>query len=242
MVVQSTGQVLYTQYGTLYIQSLGAVDPFTMTIINTGICIPIMLIGQYLSDIVGRVPLFIISSATQIGAYATMGALGSIPKTSQTDSTRLAATLMLTVFGICLNFSWSPLFHAVVAEVPTQRLRDQTYAVGCVFNILTQWALSFSMPYLLFKPRNLGPQVGYIFLGTSAFSLVFAYFCIPECRGKTLEQIDALFLEGVPVRKFRNAKPPSILGNEWGVEEVMGEKDLAQSEVAAVHNEIAGGR
>ena len=242
MVVQSTGQVLYTQYGTLYVQSLGAVNPFTMTIINTGICIPIMLVGQYLSDIVGRVPLLMISSTIQIGAYASMGALGSIPTNSQTGSTRLAATLMLTVFGACLQFSWSPLFHAVVAEVPTQRLRDHTYAVGCVFNIITQWALSFSLPYLLFKPRNLGPQVGYIFLGTSAFSLVFAYFCIPECKGKTLEQIDLLFLEGVPVRKFRNAKPTLFLGNGLGSGEGPNEKELVQSEVVAVHDENAAAR
>jgi MFS transporter, SP family, sugar:H+ symporter len=55
IVVQSTGQVLYTQYGTLYIQSLGVVNPFTMTTINTAVSIPVMLVGQYLSDLVGRV-------------------------------------------------------------------------------------------------------------------------------------------------------------------------------------------
>ena len=157
-----------------------------------------------------------ISSTLQIGIYATMGALGTIH--TPNASSRLAATLMLTLFGMCLQFSWSPLFHAVVSEVPTQRLRDQTYAVGCIFNILTQWTLSFSMPYLLFKPRNLGPQVGYIFMVTSLISLLFAWFCIPECRGKTLEEIDGLFLEGVPVRKFRNARPTVYVPEELGLE------------------------
>jgi MFS transporter, SP family, sugar:H+ symporter len=150
------------------------------------------------------------SSAIMMGAYATMGALGTI--SNPTDATRMGATVMLTIFGMCLQFSWSPLFHAVVAEVPTQRLRDQTYAVGCIFNILTQWTISFSMPYLLFHPRNLGPQVGYIFLVTSTISLLFAYFCIPECFGKTLEEVDQLFLEQVPIRKFRHARP-TLLSN-----------------------------
>lgn len=146
-----------------------------------------------------------LSSTLQIGIYATMGALGSL--SNPTHATRTGATVMLTLYAMCLQFSWSPLFHAIVAEVPTQRLRDQTYAVGCICNIVTQWAFSFSIPYLLFKPHNLGPKIGYIFLGFSITSLLFAYFCIPECRGRTLEEIDQLFLEGTPVRKFRKARP-----------------------------------
>ncbi|KEF59383.1 uncharacterized protein A1O9_04227 [Exophiala aquamarina CBS 119918] len=205
IVVQATGQNLWTQYGTLYIQSLGVINPFTMTTVNTAIAIAMVLLGQYLTDLTGRVPLLMISSTLQIGIFATMGALGTVSDPSR--AVRTGATVMLTLFGACLQFSWSPLFHAVVAEVPTQRLRDQTYAVGCVFNVLTQWTVSFSLPYLLFKPRNLGPQVGFIFCFTSVVSLLFAYFCIPECFGKTLEEVDQLFLERVPIRKFRNARP-----------------------------------
>lgn len=154
-------------------------------------------------------PLLMISSALQVGIFASMGALGTVSDPSRAVKT--GATVMLTLFGACLQFSWSPLFHAVVAEVPTQRLRDQTYAVGCLFNVITQWTVSFSMPYLLFQPRNLGPQVGFIFMVTSFISLLFAYFCIPECFGKTLEEVDQLFLEQVPIRKFRNIRP-TLLG------------------------------
>ena len=100
---------------------------------------------------------------------------------------------MMTIFGVGFQLGWAPLSHVVAAEVPTNRLRDLTYALGSVFNIAIQFAVSFSIPYLLFKPRNLGPKIGYIFCVTSVISLLFAYFCIPECRGKTLEEIDLLF-------------------------------------------------
>lgn len=50
---------------------------------------------------------------------------------------------------------------------------------------------------------GLGPRVGFIF-GTVAFVAVsFSWFCVPECSGRTLEEIDRLFLEGVPIRSFK---------------------------------------
>lgn len=35
-----------------------------------------------------------------------------------------------------------------------------------------------------------------------AFAIVFVYFCVPECKGKTLEQVDFLFNQGVSIRDF----------------------------------------
>ena len=40
----------------------------------------------------------------------------------------------------------------------------------------------------------------------TAISVVFAFFFIPECKGKSLEEIDVLFNNNVPVRKFQDTK------------------------------------
>jgi hypothetical protein len=39
---------------------------------------------------------------------------------------------------------------------------------------------------------------------------VFVYFCVPDCQGKSLEEVDRLFHEGVPVRKFRDYDLPPL--------------------------------
>jgi hypothetical protein len=35
-----------------------------------------------------------------------------------------------------------------------------------------------------------------------AIATGFVYTCVPECMGKTLEQVDFLFNQGVPIRDF----------------------------------------
>lgn len=57
----------------------------------------------------------------------------------------------------------------------------------------------------------MGSKVGFIFGSIAALSLIFTYFCVPECKGKTLEQIDWLFSKKVPLRKFGKADVSGIL-------------------------------
>lgn len=141
----------------------------------------------------------------QTAALVTMGGLGTVA--SPSFSIKAGIVAMVTIFGVGFQLGWAPLSHVVAAEVPTQHLRDQTYALGSVFNILIQFAVSFSIPYLLYEPyAALGSKVGFIFGATAACAVVFTWFCVPECSGKTLEEIDELFLEGTSIRDFKTAR------------------------------------
>jgi len=67
----------------------------------------------------------------------------------------------------------------------------------------SSFTVNFSIPYLIYdKYAGLNSKVGFIFGGIMATALVFVYFCVPECKGKTLEQVDFLFNQGVPIRQF----------------------------------------
>lgn len=69
--------------------------------------------------------------------------------------------------------------------------------------------MAFSIPYLLYEPyAALGPKVGFIFSGLAFLCLFFTWFCVPDCAGKTLEEIDRLFLIGTPLRHFKKTVAP----------------------------------
>lgn len=45
---------------------------------------------------------------------------------------------------------------------------------------------------------------GWIWLGSSAIAILFIYFFVPEVRGRSLEEIEEMFDNKVPARKFES--------------------------------------
>ncbi|KAF9891506.1 hypothetical protein FE257_003973 [Aspergillus nanangensis] len=177
--MQITGQNFVNQYQTIFLKSLHTVNPFSMASINTAVNIFMTLVTMVLNDTTGRVPLMFSGAIIQTAALITMGSLGTIP--SPTQPILKGITSMVTIFGVGYQLGWAPLSHVVAAEVPTSRLRDMTYALGACFNVVIQFAISFSIPYLLYAPyANLGAQVGFIFGGFAVCAVVFSWFCVPE--------------------------------------------------------------
>jgi MFS transporter, SP family, sugar:H+ symporter len=74
-----------------------------------------------------------------------------------------------------------------------------------VIDTAVRFLTTFIIPYLLYPPyANLDAKVGFIFGSTAICALIFGYFCVPECKGRSLEEVDRLFIDGVPIRKFKN--------------------------------------
>ena len=76
-------------------------------------------------------------------------------------------------------------------------------------NRLWNWAIAFATPYLVnTDPGDAGLQVKVFFIwgSTCLGCVIFTYFCIPETRGLSLEQIDLLYQHSTPMTsvKMRN--------------------------------------
>ncbi|GKT63019.1 sugar transporter [Colletotrichum tofieldiae] len=206
---QATGQAFASTYGAIFIKDIGTVNPFTMTIINAIVNLCMVFLGLYLNDRVGRRPLLIIGAIWQFVAIVTMGSLGTVADPSFAVKTSIVA--MLTVFAAGYVFAWAPLNYVVTTEIPALRLRDASQRTASMVNVLANFLVNFSIPYLLYTPgAGLGSKVGFIFAGILVFALVFTWFCIPECKGKSLEQIDRMFNEGVPLRQFGKYKAEDL--------------------------------
>ncbi|KAJ8111606.1 hypothetical protein OPT61_g5840 [Boeremia exigua] len=206
---QATGQAFASQYGTIYIKSLQTINPFNMSLITSAINICSVIFCLLIVDKVGRRPLLLAGSAIQTCGLLTMGALGT-PNTI-TYPLKIGIVSMLAVMIVGFGIGWAPLTYVVTAELPAIKLRDHTLRLGFFVNVAMNFVVNFSIPYLLnARYANLQSKVGFIF-GTFAFlCFVFTYFCIPECTGKTLEQVDYLFHNNIPLRKFGTADVPTF--------------------------------
>ncbi|KAH7394268.1 putative sugar transporter [Phaeosphaeria sp. MPI-PUGE-AT-0046c] len=215
---QATGQAFASQYGAIYVKSLGTINPFDFSVILSAINIGSIIITLLIIDRVGRRPMLLIGAAVQTVALISMGSLGT--PSVITPSLKIAIVAMLTLMSSGFSIGWAPLTYVVTTEIPALKLRDHTLRLGFFVNVVMNFAVNFSIPYLIY-PRYAGldSKVGFIFGGLAATCFVFTYFCVPECKGKTLEQVDFMFREKVPLRQFGKYQVPELTSEDEKVNE-----------------------
>ncbi|KAF5027092.1 hypothetical protein F66182_804 [Fusarium sp. NRRL 66182] len=198
---QASGQAFVSQYGTIYVKTLGTINPFGFSLITTSINIVVLISILLWTDVIGRRILMMMSSCTIFAAMITMGSIGV--ETPVDDGRKRGILAMMGLFACGFAMGWAPLSYVVTTEISALRLRDLTSRVGFTANVIMNFTVNFSIPYLVYdKYAGLNSKVGFIFGGLMAVGLVFVYFCVPECKGKTLEQVDFLFNQGVKIRDF----------------------------------------
>lgn len=108
-------------------------------------------------------------------------------------------------------------------------------------NWLWNFAIGYATPYLVdqsssgptgIKAANLGAKVFFIWGATCVGCLVFTYFCIPETKGLSLEQIDLLYQNTVPWRS--KSYRAMMLDNNIQA------KDAGQVDLQALHRSYTG--
>ncbi|KAL4908283.1 hypothetical protein BDW74DRAFT_174971 [Aspergillus multicolor] len=154
--------------------------------------------------------LLMLSSVIMLSGFITMGGLGvNEPVTTQ----RMKGVIsLMVVYGVGFASGWGPLTYVVTTKISSLRLRDHTSRLGFAINICFNFAVNFSIPYLVFEDEvGLQSKMGFIFGAVAFLALVFTYFCVPECKGKTLEQVDWLFNNGVRLRDFGKADASRML-------------------------------
>ncbi|KAK7416861.1 hypothetical protein QQX98_004919 [Neonectria punicea] len=209
--LQTTGYTFHVVYGTVYAKSLGTVNPFNINLIKSFVSLAVGITAMWACDIVGRRRLLMIGGSIQAVALFAMAIIGAAAPTYNAKNSAIVS--MMIVFTVGWTLGWSPNSHILSAEIPNQRLRDMSYRTGSVVNVLMQFVTAFTLPYLLFGPyANLQAKVGFIYGSFAVLAVLFTYFCVPEVQGRTLEEIEGLFVMSVPSRQFRHTKTVSESG------------------------------
>ena len=81
----------------------------------------------------------------------------------------------------------------VGGEAPSQRLRSYTFGLAAAVGFFFAWLTTFTAPYFI-NPDSLnwGPRYGYIWFPSATIAAIWVYFCLPETKGRTLEEIDEM--------------------------------------------------
>ena len=64
--------------------------------------------------------------------------------------------------------------------------------------------MTVAIPYMINPAEaNMQGKLGFFFGGLAGVCLIWAFFRVPETKGRTYEELDLLFDKGVPARKFK---------------------------------------
>ncbi|KAI1612341.1 putative maltose permease [Exophiala viscosa] len=158
----------------------------------------------FLTPRVGRRPMYLWGLIGMLMTLLTVGFMG-IPSHA-TNGIQWASGGVLIVNMLLYFLTVGPVCFTIVPEVPTVRLRNKTVSVArAAYNIVGIGA-SFLNPAILNPGAwNLKQKGGFIWSAFAILSVVWVYFRLPETKGRTPIELDALFERKVKTRDFKTA-------------------------------------
>ena len=156
------------------------------------------LVAMQLIDRVGRRPLLLVSLAGMALSLFVLGLAFSLPQLAGSLGWIAVTSLMVYVGAFAVGLG--PVFWLVLSEIYPLRIRGRAMSIGTVANWSTNLivALSFlTLTQVLGKPATF-----WLYGVISVGAWLFAFFLVPETKGKTLEEIEAHWRAGKQPREL----------------------------------------
>jgi len=167
-----------------------------VAVVNVGMTI----IAMFLVDCAGRRPLLLVGIA---GMIVTLGVLGLSFRISN-PSGQLAWIAVICLMGYVASFAISlgPIFWLLIAEIYPLKIRGLAEGTAATFNWASNFIVSLTFLTLVEKLGASSTFLLYAFASVAAW--FFAYYLVPETKGRTLEEIEAFWRMGRRPRQMPN--------------------------------------
>jgi SP family xylose:H+ symportor-like MFS transporter len=164
----------------------GGGDGMMQTVIMGVVNIIFTLVAIFTVEKMGRKPLLIIGSLGM-----AVGALG----TAACDEFQvggLLPVLCIIVYAAAFMMSWGPICWVLIAEIFPNTIRGKAVAIAVAFQWIFNYLVSSTFPAMY----EFSPFFAYSIYGVICLiAAVFVWKWVPETKGKTLEEMNQLWLE-----------------------------------------------
>ncbi|KAF7557423.1 hypothetical protein G7Z17_g694 [Cylindrodendrum hubeiense] len=178
------------------------------------------LVGARLMDKVGRRPMLLGTLSFCVGCFAIIIPTSKYAVENPDNSNMANASIaFIYLFGLSWYLAWAPLSPMYIVEVLDTETRAKGKSLAQLFTAVCSTVITYSsspafaaIKYYLYL----------VFVGWDLMELVVIYFFWPETRGRTLEELEEVFLAPNPVKKSLEPKTAQTIMNTMNA----GEKDL----------------
>ncbi len=184
--------VLY--YAPRIFGDMGMKDPMVITVVMGVINILFTLVAIFTVEKLGRKPLLICGSiGMAIGAFGVALTFGHA-------GMEMVTAISIMVYSASFMFSWGPITWVLIAEIFPNTIRGAAVAIAVAF----QWIFNFIVSSTFVPMFNMhlseGDDFGHWFTYglygcICVIAAIFVWRLVPETKGKTLEDMNRLWLE-----------------------------------------------
>ena len=186
---QAIGINVVLYYAPRIFENMGASGDASMlqTVVMGIVNIIFTVVAIFTVDKVGRKPLLIIGSAGMMIGMAALAAL------SFSDTIGIAALVFIILYTASFMMSWGPICWVLISEIFPNTIRSQAVAIAVAAQWISNFLVSATFPSL--SAWSVGGTYC-IYALMSLASAVFVWRWVPETKGKTLEEMSALWKSG----------------------------------------------
>ncbi|RKL46043.1 hypothetical protein BFJ72_g2952 [Fusarium proliferatum] len=234
-------------YASQVFESLGLTGG-TQALLATGVTGVVFFVftlpAMAIIDKVGRKPMLYVGSIVMLISMVLAGII--VAKFQHDWETHSAAgwvaVAFIWLYVGAFGATWGPVSWTLVAEIFPLSIRSKGSSIGASSNWLNNFAVAFYVPPM-FEALEWGTYIFFaVFL---ACSMVWLYFCLPETKGATLEDMDRVFGSHTgeeDAKMLDEARRDVGLGIELEVDALKAEKALVEDgeiETRPSHHENA---
>lgn len=146
---------------------------------------------------------------------------GFLSLTGKKSGAEYAIGSLMVVWTFIYDCTIGPVCYSIIAEIPSSRLRLKSIVLARnTFTIVSIVALIITPLMLNPTAWNWGAKAAFFWAGSCFIALVWTFFRLPEPKGRSYAELDLLFENEVPARKFASTNTDGALFNQSEVKKV----------------------
>jgi len=203
----ASGLNVLVGYATVFFQVVGTTgDAFTNTTILKAVGVIGALISPFVARYFGRKTILVGGFAVTTVTILLVAIMATfVPKG---DAAGRALMALICIYDAAYCIGCGPLAWVVAGEMPSNRLRSITFGFSMAIGFVFAWLTVFTTPYFInpTSPTFLAGKIAWIWFPSNLITLIWLIMYLPETQGRTLEELDEMFHNRVPARKFSQYK------------------------------------
>ncbi|KAL3424911.1 High-affinity fructose transporter ght6-like protein 1 [Phlyctema vagabunda] len=211
---QLTGANYFFYYGTTIFRSTGISNSYVTQMILGGVNFGTTFLGLYIVEHFGRRKSLIYGALWMFICFMIFASIGhfslDLEDPTRTPKTGKAMIVFACFFILGFASTWGPIVWTICVELYPSRYRSNAMALSTASNWFWNFMLAFFTPFIV---GDIDFRLGYIFASCLFLAAMVVYLFVIEGQGRTLEEVDTMYLLKVDPRKSAHwiAPPPEEL-------------------------------